>query len=70
MGLGPPVCMNCMLIYRLDDNGWHCAACGDTMTKTHLWTVATQDQRLIEDNTRFMREVWAAQEEVTDETKQ
>jgi hypothetical protein len=67
MGLGPPVCEKCNLIYRYNTNGWSCGGCGDQKTRTHLFMLGCDEAKQVEDNTRFMQQVWAAQEELNDQ---
>ena len=60
MGLGPPVCMRCQLIYRYEPGGWYCGGCGDRTTDTYMFILDVDQQKQIEANTRFMRAVWIA----------
>ena len=67
MGLGPPVCMQCQLIYRYEPGGWYCGGCGDRSTDTNMFILDVDQQQQIEANTRFMRAVWITRENSVNE---
>ena len=50
MGLGPPVCMKCMIIGTLGAGAfpWSCPRCHDTHLKGSLWTFTKELQKKIE----------------------
>lgn len=56
MGLGPPVCMRCRVIYSFKHSyGWECPVCrrNDPDTKS-LWDCGISEDEL-EGNLRFIR---------------
>lgn len=67
MGLGPPVCINCMLVGTLRNNKLYCNGCGDQNILTHLWELDYKTQETIEANTRFMLPVWETLEHLKNE---
>ncbi len=62
MGLGPPVCEKCLVLYRFKHSyGWECPIC-ETNSPDHLnlWSMQSDDQTLeqieeeLESNLRFL----------------
>ena len=55
MGLGPPVCLNCMLMGSFSEQKrWYCGGCGEKSLRHSLWEQDQSTQDKIEENTRFI----------------
>lgn len=57
MGLGPPICNNCLLIGITDKNAkehpWRCPCCGDFNLKGSLFTLIAPTQKIVEIRTKI-----------------
>ena len=61
MGLGPPVCAKCKLLYAYYDGGavrWQCPKCGAGLEECelHLWELSKDEQDKYLDNSSAFRE--------------
>jgi hypothetical protein len=58
MGLGPPVCMKCMVIGNLsEEKGWFCEICDSRDLKGNLWNNIGVSEDELESNYRFYKAV-------------
>lgn len=60
MGLGPPVCHKCNLLYAYSDGGptrWQCPKCKASLEdcEVHLWELSTEEQTTYMDNSSIFR---------------
>ena len=55
MGLGPPVCRNCKVIFTYEDKAkvWYCPSCATGDTNWFLFE--QKDQDIYEQNTKFLK---------------
>ena len=55
MGLGPLVCLDCEVMFVYGNHSPHCPKCGNTRNAEYHWMFTTDEQKRIENNTRFYR---------------
>ena len=58
MGLGPPVCDKCKLLYAYDHGGpvrWQCPKCKQENGEFHLWELSKDEQNTYMDNSSIFR---------------
>lgn len=57
MGLGPPICLDCQILYAFDNDTkeWYCLKCGNTETDKCLWDVDNHEQ-IVENTKKYTEE--------------
>ena len=55
MGLGPLVCLDCEVMFVYGNHSPHCPKCGNTHNAEYHWMFTTDEQKRIENNTRFYK---------------